>query len=280
MKYKIEKNTVQETLVIPLYARKICSEIYKNIYQDEMASILINKIDYDFSLVEKKKLSFVERFGFLEVAMRMYDIKYELKDYISNHPQASVVNLGCGLDSSARLCDNGKIKIYNVDFPDVIELRNKLLPPKEREENIACDLNDRAWMDKIDSSNGVIFFASGVFYYFLKEQVRALVCNMASKFSGGILIFDAANSSAVKMITKTWLKKAEIKNVGAYFSVSDSKKEISSWSKEIKVSSKGYMLGYNDLKDPSVSSFARFLSKVGDRVMKMQIVKISFGEEK
>ncbi len=280
MKYKIEKNTVQETLVIPLYARKICSEIYKNIYQDETASLLIDKIDYDFSLIEKKKLSFIERFGFLEVAVRQFDLISEIKEYIKMHPECSVVNLGCGLDSSARLCDNGKIKIYNVDFPDVIELRNKLLPPKEREENIACDLNDRAWMDKIDSSNGVIFFASGVFYYFLKEQVRALVCNMASKFSGGILIFDAANSSAVKMITKTWLKKAKIKDVGAYFAVSNAKSEISPWSKEIKVSSKGYMLGYNDLKDPSVSSFARFLSKVGDRVMKMQIVKISFGEEK
>lgn len=280
MKYKIEKNTVQETLVIPLYARKICSEIYKNIYQDKTASLLIDKIDYDFSLIEKKKLSFIERFGFLEVAVRQFDLTNEIKEYIKMHPECSVVNLGCGLDSSARLCDNGKIKIYNVDFPDVIELRNKLLPPKGREENIACDLNDRAWMDKIDSSNGVIFFASGVFYYFLKEQVRALVCNMASKFSGGILIFDAANSSAVKMITKTWLKKAKIKDVGAYFAVSNAKSEISPWSKEIKVSSKGYMLGYNDLKDPSVSSFARFLSKVGDRVMKMQIVKISFGEEK
>ena len=54
MKYKIEKNTVQETLIIPLYARKICSEIYKNIYQDKTASLLIDKIDYDFSLIEKK----------------------------------------------------------------------------------------------------------------------------------------------------------------------------------------------------------------------------------
>ena len=276
MKYKIEKNSAQETLIIPLYARKICSEIYKNIYQDETASLLIDKIDYDFSLIEKKKLSFIERFGFLEVAVRQFDLTTEIKEYIKMHPECSVVNLGCGLDSSARLCDNGKIKIYNVDFPDVIELRNKLLPPKEREENIGCDLNNTEWMDKIDSSSGVIFFASGVFYYFLKEQVKKLVCNLESRFPSSVLVFDAANEKAVKMITKTWLKKAEIKNVGAYFSVSDAKKEISSWSNKITVSSKGYMLGYNDLKDPSVSSFSRFLSKVGDKVMKMQIVKICF----
>ena len=45
MKYKIEKKTVQETLIIPLYVRKVCSELYPNLYQDETAVRLINEID-------------------------------------------------------------------------------------------------------------------------------------------------------------------------------------------------------------------------------------------
>ena len=49
MKYHIEKNTVQETLVIPLYGRKICTEIYPDLYHDDTARKLIEKIDYDFS---------------------------------------------------------------------------------------------------------------------------------------------------------------------------------------------------------------------------------------
>ena len=49
------------------------------------------------------------------------------------------------------------------------------------------------------------------------------------------------------------------------------------WDNRLQVSSRGYMLGYNDLKDPSVSSVFRFLAKVGDNGMKMQIVKIGFG---
>ena len=44
----------------------------------------------------------------------------------------------------------------------------------------------------------------------------------------------------------------------------------------MQVTSCGYMLGYNDLKDPSVSGFFRFLARVGDGVMKMQIVRIKF----
>ena len=276
MKYKIEKNTVQETLIIPLYSRKLCSRLYPNIYQDETAVQLINEIDYDFSEAEKNSRSLMQRFGALEVAMRQNDLAWEVRDYLKTHPKAAVVNLGCGLDNTGRSCDNGSCKIYNLVFPDVIAVRNELLPADEREENIPCDLNNTKWFEKIDASGGAIFFASGVFYYFLTEQVKALVQAMADAFHGGVLVFDAANRAAVKMIAKTWLKSAKIKDVCAYFAVSDAKDELSLWDSRLKVTSRGYMLGYNDLRDPSVSGFFRFLAKIGDKMMKMQIVKIAF----
>ena len=227
MKYKIEKNTVQETLIIPLYARKVCSELYPNLYRDETAVRLIDEIDYDFSEAEKNSRGLMQRFGSLEVAMRQNDLAFEVRDYLKSHPHAAVVNLGCGLDSTGRSCDNSSCKIYNLDFPDVIAVRNELLPAGEREENIPCDLNNTEWFRKIDSSNGAVFFSSGVFYYFLTEQVKALVQQMADAFPGSVLVFDAANRTAVKMIAKTWLKSAKIKDVGAYFAVSDAPQEIS-----------------------------------------------------
>lgn len=276
MKYPIEKDTVQETLIIPLYARKKCTEIFPELYKDETAAELIEKIDYDFSAVEKTSSKTLYRFGFLEVAMRQNDIACEVTDYLTSHPKAAVVNLGCGLDDTGRKCDNGQCKIYNLDFADVIAVRNRLLPAGEREQNIPCDLNDASWFDKIDGTNGAVFFAAGVFYYFLKEQVQTLVCKMAERFPDGRLVFDAANKKAVKMIAKTWLKTAKIKDVNAYFAVSNAKKDLGGWSDNMTVSSRGYMLGYNDLKHKSVSGFFRFLAKVGDNLMKMQIVQIDF----
>ena len=277
MKHKIEKNTVKETLIIPLFARKVCSELYPNLYRDETSIRLIDEIDYDFSEAEKNSRSLMQRFGALEVAMRQNDLAWEVRDYLKSHPTAAVVNLGCGLDSTGRACDNGSCKIYNLDFPDVIAVRNELLPAGEREENIPCNLNDTAWFSQIDASGGAVFFASGVFYYFLTEQVKALAQSMAGAFPGGVLVFDAANRTAVKMIAKTWLKSAKIQDVGAYFAVSDAPKEIGAWDSRLQVTSRGYMLGYNDLRAPSVSGFFRFLAKVGDHGMKMQIVKIEFG---
>ena len=78
----------------------------------------------------------------------------------------------------------------------------------------------------------------------------------------------------VKLIS-LWLNSLKVKKVGTYFSVSNLD-EISSWTSNIEVSSKGYMLGYNDLKDDNISGFFRFLAHFCDSLMKMQIVKIKF----
>ena len=227
MKYHIEKNTVQETLVIPLYGRKMCSELYPNLFRDETAMRLIEEIDYDFSTLAKRSQSMMQQFGFLECAMRQSDLACEVRDYLRSHPNAAVVNLGCGLDATGHVCDNGTCKIYNIDFPDVIAVRDALLPAGEREKNIPCNLNDTSWFSEIDASGGAVFFAAGVFYYFLTPQVKALVCAMAEAFPGGKLVFDAANRKAVKLMLKTWLKDAEIKDVGAYFAVTDARHELS-----------------------------------------------------
>ena len=152
---------MQETLVIPLYGRKKCSELYPNLFRDETAQRLIGEVDYDFSVLEKKSGGLMQRFGFLEAAMRQTDLAFEVQEYLKDHPNAAVVNLGCGLDDTARRCDNGSCWLYNLDFPDVIAVRNALLPAGEREKNIPCDLNDTAWFEKIDASGGGLYTKNG-----------------------------------------------------------------------------------------------------------------------
>lgn len=275
-KIHIEKNTVQETLVIPLHARKLCGEYFPTLFRDEKALELMERLDYDFSRLERKSRSFMRRFGALEVAMRQNDLAAEVRDYLKGHPDAAVVNLGCGLDQTAENCDNGFCRIYNIDLADVIAVRNSLLPKGERVKNIAADLNDDGWFDQIDGSGGTVFLAAGVFYYFRKEQVKTLLCRMERHFPDGRLVFDTAGKKAVAMMIKTWVKPAGIKNVDAFFYVNDIRKDVVPWMKGAKVTSRGHMLGYHDLKDPSVCGFFRFLAKLGDCVMRMQIVRIDF----
>ncbi len=44
----------------------------------------------------------MQRFGILEAAMRQSDLTFEVRDYLKDHPNAAVVNLGCGLDDTGR----------------------------------------------------------------------------------------------------------------------------------------------------------------------------------
>ncbi|MBP3204293.1 MAG: class I SAM-dependent methyltransferase [Lachnospiraceae bacterium] len=276
MMYHIEKNTVQETLIIPLYGRKVCSEHFPDLFKDPEAERICGMLDYDFEKNGKKMESAAGLFGALEVAQRQYDLAWEVKDYLRKNPDAAVVNLGCGLDDTFRKCDNGKCRGYNIDMRDVIAVRNELLPESDRERNLAYDLNDTSWMDEIDGSNGAVFFAAGVFYYFKTEDVKALFQKMAKRFPGGVLVFDSCNRRGTKLMTKTWIKEAGIADVDALFSLED-KDVLKSWSDDFaSVTAKSYMRGYRDIyKD--VSFFHKLMIKFCDGLVKMQIIKISLG---
>ena len=278
MRYLIEKNSIQETLVIPLYGRALCSRKFPHLFADQTAAELLEQIDYDVSALEQRSGGLMQTFGALEAAMRQSDLAFEVREYLRAHPRAAVVNLGCGLDSTGRACDNGQCRIYNIDLPDVMAVREALLPAGERERNLAADLNDLSWFDAIDAptEDGAVFFAAGVFYYFRTEQVRALCAAMAERFPGGRLVFDAAGPTAVKLMLKTWVKQAGIRDVGAYFSVRDPARELSPWTDRIAVSSRGYMQGYQKLRGPGIRPVHRLLARLADGPLKLQIVRIEF----
>ena len=274
-KYHIERNTVQETLIIPLYGRKVCSDHFPHLFSDPEAERVCAMLDYDFAEKGKKMETMAGLFGALEVAQRQYDIGCEVKDYLKAYPRAAVVNLGCGLDDTFRKCDNGLCRGCNIDMPDVIAIRNDLLPAGEREKNLGCDLNDFAWMDEIDAMEGAVFYATGVFYYFRTEDVKKLFRQMAKRFPGAVLAFDACNKRGAKLMTKTWLKEAGIANVDAYFSLDDAA-ELREWSRDFAaVTTRSYMRGYRDIYH-EVGAFHKLMIRFCDSLVKMVIVKIEF----
>ncbi len=275
MAYHIEQNSVQETLVIPLFGRVVCSERFPQLFSDPTAKRICDSLDYDFEAKRRLMESPAGLFGALEVAQRQFDLMQEVRAYLQTHPKAAVVNLGCGLDDTFTRVDNGLCKGYNIDMPDVIAVRNDLLPAASREQNLACDLNDFSWMDRIDAADGAVFFAAGVFYYFKTEQVRALFCQMAKRFPGATLAFDSCNRRGAKMMMRTWLREAGITDVGAFFSLED-EAELRTWSDHFaSVTARSYMRGYRDIYR-DVGAFHKLMIRFCDRLVKMKIVKIQF----
>lgn len=274
-KIKIEKNTVQETLIIPLIGRKICSEKFPDLYYDPYANELCDRLDYDFSEVERKRHSFLYEFASLEAAMRQLDICFEIREYLGKHPKATIVNLGCGLDETGKVCDNGTCHIVNVDFPDVMAVRQHIIPPSDRETNIACDLKDYSWMERINGQDGVILFAAGVFYYFQKEEVKQMVGELSKKFPKGCLVFDSVGEFGLKLLMKKVLKDMDMSKVKGFFYSNNPPSDLN-WYPNIQVTTKAYMLGYYDMKSSGVSFLHRFLARICDRNFKMAINRMDF----
>lgn len=274
MSDQIEKGSIQETLMLPLYARKICMDAYPDLFGDETCQALIDKLEYDFGYIDKR----ISLFAALEGGIRHYDLICEIKDYLKTHPRACVVNLGCGLDTSFALADNGLARGYNLDQPDVIALRNDLLPESEREKNIACDLNDVSWFDAIDFNpkEGAVFISGGVFYYFRYNDVKVLVQQMARRFKGSRLVFDATNPVGLQFLMRVYLDKWDFGSTMIFFCLRDAEKEILAWSPHIEqVRRKRYLTGYRE-PDKRWGLFNRLLCYVGDDFHLTQMIQVSF----
>ena len=271
-KYHIEPNTVQETLVIPLYGKKRCSEQFPHFFTDPSAVALVDRIDYDWSRLPD---NFISRFGAVESGMRVLDLAWEIRDYLKSHPRACVVNLGCGLDDLFPRIDNGQCRGFNLDYPDVIAIRNELMPPHERETNLAVDLNDYTWMEQVDYNydDGIVLVASGVFYYFEVPAAEALFSAMESAFPNGRLAFDTGNAKALKLMLKTYITGADMQ-LDAFFCLEDPQ-SMQAFLPRTKISARGYMTGYTKL-DKSMPLLYRFMGSFGDKVYALRIVRLDF----
>lgn len=273
-KILIERGSVQETLIIPLYARKKCSDKFPKLYTDPMAAEICERIDYDFSALDKMYEKTAYEFGAMEGALRQMDMMWEIKDYLKLYPKASIVCMGCGLDFDPRRCGGSDNKIFNVDFPDVIQAREELASKDNRETNISSDLTDLTWLDKVEGDHGVILYASGVFHYLKREDVKRIVLAVFERFPSARLVFDTVGKAGYKLMMKAVLKNHGMTDFGELFYTGDAVKDLSNWSDDIRVSTKGYMLGYYDMKATGVRGMHRFLARVGDNLMKMQIVRM------
>lgn len=239
--FKLTQNTVQETLLIPLWGRKICTEKFPKLFPDYEAERITSAIGCDFS----DKSLYKMQYAYLNCNVRQYNLSCEINEYLNIHPNACVVELGCGLSTLRSQMNNTRNNWYNLDMQEVIEIREQFIKSTEKEKNISCNLNNIEWFNKIDHSpcDGIIFVAGGLFYYFSYDEVRTLLCNMAEYFKGGAIVFDATNPAGLKLVNKeVEMAGNEVKSL---FALKSPKKEMELWSRKIvNVYDCDYMTGY------------------------------------
>ncbi|GAB4498900.1 MAG: class I SAM-dependent methyltransferase [Anaerolineales bacterium] len=185
-KIKVRLSPVQETLLLPLWARALESQAEKPIFHDPSAVAFMQRIDYDFDKIERE-------FGKVRPiwAIRAYTFDHVVRQFRIKHAGGTVVNLGAGLDTTFFRMDNGKLRWYDLDLPESINLRRQFIDENQRLTFISADVLDPSWLPQIECTQGeILFMAAGLLFYLELPQIQQLFNNIAQCFPKAEFIFD------------------------------------------------------------------------------------------
>lgn len=222
----------------PLWARAKFSILYPELFKDDQAVELKEKVLKDHPDAEKEFAvleEFLDEFMGLAFVARARTFDETIKSYIGTKPRASIINLGCGLDTTFYRVDNGTIHWYDLDLPDAITYRLRLIPETKRSRCISKSVFDFTWMEDVayTPTDGLLMIAGGLFTYFNETEVSDLFREMARKFPGGEIIFDSSSARGNWIVNRR-LKKLGIEGINQVFEARNPR-QIEGWSPYIHV---------------------------------------------
>jgi len=200
----------------------------------------------------------------------------QVRRNIEKFPEATIVNVGAGLDTTFHRVDNGSIKWYDLDLPDAIEFRRKYIPESNRCSYISKSALDYSWFDEVEFTpdKGCFIIMGGFIYYFQESEISALFEALAKKFPGGELIFDCVSNLAIKVAHKR-AKKAGAETPFWYIGIGDPIKTISKWSDKLKVIDWYTMYARTNL-NPKWAKETLKMVKMAERFKTAKIVQVKF----
>jgi O-methyltransferase involved in polyketide biosynthesis len=228
---EINLGSVQETMLLPLWGRSVETQKQKPLLLDNKAVSIINSIPYDFTIIAKN-ISKLSRASWIARSI-FFDKK--IRKFIDKHPYATVVNVGCGLDTTFERIDNGNIHWIDLDLPDAIELRKKYFQETSRRRFIAKSVFDTSWYSDIGKKENVMLLLAGVIYYFDEPDVKKLFNDFHLSLPGSEIIFDYSSKLGIKLANKQVIKKGGMDEAAYLKWGIDNIFEIEKWDTHIKV---------------------------------------------
>lgn len=155
----------------------------------------VEQIDYDWRRIR------LSRGDLVQCVVRLREFDRFVRGFLVRHPAATVVHLGCGLDARFQRVDNGQVRWFDLDLPDVIALRRRLLPEADRNRYVAGSAFDPGWMDQLAAADGdsVLVVAEAVLPYFEEAHVRDLIVALRRRFLGAELVTDVCTPLAARL---------------------------------------------------------------------------------
>ena len=190
MNEKITLSGVPETMLQTVYARARESR-GRGVIRDAKAEELVEKLDYDFSLAEKDTAM---RSG---VIARTIVLDRLTTAYLAGHPGAVVVNIACGMDTRCYRM-TGYRHWYNLDLPETMAMREKLLPESGAVTQIAMSAMDD-WGSRIEETDApVLIIIEGLTMYLTEADVQRIFAVIAGRFPQAAVLVETMNPMVVK----------------------------------------------------------------------------------
>jgi methyltransferase (TIGR00027 family) len=199
----VKWGSVEWTNLVTLYLRAYESRSAKPILADHAAAEAVERIDYDFKRMQRAARPASNQYL---VALRARKLDDWAADFLTRHPDAVVLHLGCGMDTRAfRLHPPATVEWFDVDQPGVIELRRKLYDERDGYHMIGSSVTDAGWLDRIPTGRPTLVVAEGLVMYLTERQVRELFQRLTDGFPGGEMLFDTLSPMGPRL-SKVFLR--------------------------------------------------------------------------
>ena len=221
-KAKITLTKEQETLLIPLFSKAQLNPILV----DEKARQILDEVTYDFAQLNIPQKTEVT------LRMRAKQLDAYTQEFLSAHPDGVVLHLGCGLDSRCLRVSHPAATWFDLDLPDVIDLRRKFYPETGTYHLLAGSVTELSWVAQIPKGSPTLVVAEGLLMYLQEAEVKALIRCLHQSFPGCHLVFDAFSKLTADRIKA----HPSIQKTGAsvHWGINDAR-EIETWAQGIQL---------------------------------------------
>jgi O-methyltransferase involved in polyketide biosynthesis len=187
-KVPVDLRGAAQTMLTTLYLKALDADFDRPVLGDRYAKNAIGRLDYDW-----RETGITGSWApLVTVRTAQYDIW--ARQFLAVHPRCTVLHLGCGLDTRVfRLDPEPCVEWYDVDYPGVIALREKIFPTRPHYHLIASSATDPSWMDRIPRDRPVLLLAEGISMYLKEHQGVALLRRVVERFPSGELQIDFYN---------------------------------------------------------------------------------------
>jgi O-methyltransferase involved in polyketide biosynthesis len=183
----------QSTNLATLYGRALDARAAQPVLGDQAALEAVRQIDYDFG---KFKIGKSEAFA---IAARGKVFDAAVREFVSRHGDCTVVHLGVGMDSRVfRVDPPASVRWFDVDFPDVIDLRRRVYPARANTTLVGASADELDWIDGVPGDRPVFVVAEGLTMYLTPAAGHALFRRVVEHFAGGEVFVDAYSTMGIK----------------------------------------------------------------------------------